>query len=369
MPAFNYRHIKDLYPIFWSKSRELVESLKTELEKKAPDNVVEINDWASRATLDIIGVAGLGQDFGAIQNPNTELNTTYRKIFAPSKSAQMLGLLSMFIHPKIIQNLPIKRNDEMFEARRVIRTVSRDIIRQKKALMEKNEKRNVDIISVALESGGFSEENLVDQMMTFIAAGHETTSSTLTWAVYELCKKPEIQTRLREEIHANIDSIHDSMDAGKLDKLPYLHAVCNETLRHNAPVPLTLRDTENDCTIADTYVPRRTKIILCPWAVNFSKELWGPDAAEFNPDRWMGPGRANSGGAESNYAMLTFLHGPRSCIGQGFAKGEFACLLAAFVGKFRFEMKDPDEVIEIKGGVTSRPRNGMHIKLKAVEGW
>ena len=369
MPAFNYRHVKDLYPIFWSKSRELVECLKKELDQKSPDNVVEINDWASRATLDIIGVAGLGQDFNALQNPNTELNTTYRKIFAPSRAGQRLGLLSMFIHPKIIENLPIKRNDDVFDARRVIRSVSRDIIRQKKETLERNEKRNVDIISVALESGGFTDENLVDQMMTFIAAGHETTSSTMTWAVYELCRKPEIQTRLREEIHANIGSLDDSMDAAKLDKLPYLHAICNETLRHNAPVPLTLRDTAQDCTICDTFVPRGTKVILCPLAVNFSRELWGADAAEFNPDRWMGSGRANTGGAESNYAMLTFLHGPRSCIGQSFAKAEFACLLAAFVGKFEFEMKDPNEKVEIKGGVTARPKNGMHIKLKAVGGW
>jgi cytochrome P450 len=369
MPAFNFRHIKDLYPTFWAKSKELVEALQHELRRKAPDNVLEIGDWASRATLDIIGLAGLGQDFGALQNPDTELNTTYRKIFTPSKAQQRIGLLSMFIHPKIVQNLPIKRNDDMFEARRVIRSISRNLIRQKKAIMEKNEKRNHDIISVALESGGFTEENLVDQMMTFIAAGHETTSSTMTWAIYELCKKPNIQIRLREEIHANIQSLNESMDAGKLDTLPYLHAVCNETLRHNAPVPLTLRDTEQDCTIADTYVPRGTKIILCPWAVNFSRELWGPDAAEFNPDRWMGPGKANTGGAESNYAILTFLHGPRSCIGQNFAKGEFACLLAAFVGKFEFELRDPNEEIDIKGGVTVRPKNGLHIKLKVVEGW
>lgn len=369
MPAFAYRHIKDLYPIFWSKSRELAECLKNELEKRAPDNTVEIGEWASRASLDIIGVAGLGQNFNALQDPNTELNTIYRQIFLPDKWGRFLGLLSIFIHPKIVQALPIKRNKDMVEAQRVIRSVSRDLIRQKMATMEKNETRNVDIISVALESGGFTEENLVHQMMTFIAAGHETISSAMTWAVYELSRRPEVQARLREEIHANIHSLDESMDAAKLDKLPYLHAVCNETLRYHAPVTVTLRDTENDCTIAGTYVPRGTKIVLCPTAVNFSKELWGPDVAEFNPDRWMGAGRANTGGAESNYAMLTFLHGPRSCIGQQFAKGELACLLAAFVGRFAFEMRDPNEKIEAKGGVTVRPASGMHIKLWVTEGW
>ena len=369
MPAFSYRHVKDLYPVFWSKSRELVDVLKSELDKGIDDNVVEIGGWASRATLDIIGLAGLGQDFGALQNPNTELNTTYRKIFAPSRAGQLLGLMGMFISPKILEHMPVKRNSDVFEARRVIRSVSRDLIRQKKENLADNEKGSLDIISVALRSGGFTDENLVDQMMTFIAAGHETTSSAFTWAIYELCRQPEVQTRLREEVHAHLSSLDESMDAAKLDKLQYLHAVCNEVLRHNAPVPLTLRDTDRECTILDTYVPKGTKVILCAGAVNFSTELWGDDAEEFNPDRWLGTGRANTGGAESNYAMLTFLHGPRSCIGQAFAKAEFASLVAAFVGTFEFELRDPDEVIEIKGGVTARPKNGLHIKLKVVEGW
>jgi cytochrome P450 len=83
----------------------------------------------------------------------------------------------------------------------------------------------------------------------------------------------------------------------------------------------------------------------------------------------MAPGQANSGGAVSNYAFLTFLHGPRSCIGQKFAVAELAALLAAFVGSFEFEMTEPDEEIIIKGGITARPRNGMRVNLTRIEGW
>lgn len=116
--------------------------------------------------------------------------------------------------------------------------------------------------------------------------------------------------------------------------------------------------------------------MLVPWAINKDEAQWGPDAAKFNPDRWLpsdeNPRSAN-GGAPSNYALMTFLHGPRSCIGSGFAKAEFACLVAAWIGRFEFSLNDPKEHDEknmvIKGGVTAKPAKGMYVKTKVVEGW
>lgn len=368
-PAFNFRHIKELYPIFWAKSREMITTIEKEQTKEAPKTPVEVGEWASRATLDIIGVAGMGQDFNSIADPNTDLNKTYRTIFQPNRGAQILGMLQFFIPGWILRALPLKHNDNIVAASKLARETSRQLVRQKKERLEKNEKTSPDIISIALESGGFSEENLVDNMMTFLAAGHETTASGMTWAIYMLCKHPEIQTRLRSEVRSHISSLDDKIDSNVIDGIPYLHAVCQEILRFYAPVPMTMRDAAVDTSICGQFVPRGTKIILCPWAINFSKELWGDDVDEFNPDRWMAPGQTNSGGAQSNYAFLTFLHGPRSCIGAKFATAELACLLAAFVGRFEFEMNDPGEEIVIKGGITARPRNGMKVNIKTIEGW
>ncbi|CCF36860.1 hypothetical protein CH063_08328 [Colletotrichum higginsianum] len=82
---------------------------------------------------------------------------------------------------------------------------------------------------------------------------------------------------------------------------------------------------------------------------------------------------AASGGATSNYAFMTFLHGPRSCIGQGFAKAEFACILASWIGRFEFSLRNKEEYDEknlsIKGGVTARPSKGLHVYVKVVDGW
>jgi cytochrome P450 len=90
----------------------------------------------------------------------------------------------------------------------------------------------------------------------------------------------------------------------------------------------------------------------------------------FEPERWL---REASGGAKSNYAFMTFIHGPRSCIGEKFSRGEFATLVAAWVGRFEWALADEkvrDEgSLEIKGGITSKPANGMWTRVRRVEGW
>ncbi|MCJ1228725.1 hypothetical protein MMC12_005386 [Toensbergia leucococca] len=382
MPAFAYRHVKDLYPVFWSKSCELVTAIistvqdasssSTEEKVTMPCSVIEIGGWASRATLDIIGVAGMGQSFNAIQDPNAELNLTYRKVFVRGSQAQILGYLGFVLPFWFLRRIPVQRNFDVFRAVNVIKKVCRQLIQQKQRKLDQKEKTEVDILSVALESGGFSQENLVDQMMTFLAAGHETTASATIWAVYLLCQNPEVQTKLREEVRRNLPSANDTSTVATsemLGRMPYLHAVCNEVLRVYAPVPLTLREAAKDTSILGQFIPKGTRVIMAPWAVNMSTEFWGEDAGKFDPERWMRPGMANSGGAESNYSFLTFLHGPRSCIGQTFAKAELACLVASLVGRFEMELNDKDAVIEIKEGITAKPKDGLNVRMKVLEGW
>jgi cytochrome P450 len=121
----------------------------------------------------------------------------------------------------------------------------------------------------------------------------------------------------------------------------------------------------------DQYIPKGTQVLLVPWAVNRSPHLWGPNASKFVPDRWINlDGKPNNnGGAQSNYAQLTFLHGPRSCIGAGFAKAELRCLVAAFVGAFEMEPASPDQPAVPAGVVTTKPRDGMNLRLKPVGSW
>ena len=123
----------------------------------------------------------------------------------------------------------------------------------------------MDILSVALESGGFTDENLIDQLMTFLAAGHETTASAMTWATYLLAKHPEVQARLRAEIRENLPSISDTattVSSLDIDRLPYLSAFCSEVLRYLSPVPLTVRVAARDTSIQGQFIPQGTQIML-----------------------------------------------------------------------------------------------------------
>jgi cytochrome P450 len=394
MPAFAFRHVKDLYPVFWKKGRESVQALSAQVlldaakqpttnsEKTGEETTaknqaaLEIGVWASRTTLDVIGLAGLGNDFGAIKDPDNALVKTYTTIFKPSPQAQFLGLLGLFLPDWLVSRLPVQRNSDLHEARRLIRATCRDLIRQKKERLARKERTDVDILSVAIESGGFTDENLVDQLMTFLAAGHETTAAAMTWAVYMLCLHPEIQARLRAEIRERLPSPDDAgaqVTAPDIDRMPYLNAFCAEVLRYYAPVAMTLREAAVDTTIQGQPVPRGTRVMIVPWATNKSEELWGADAGSFDPERWLRDKQAASGGASSNFAYLTFLHGPRSCMGMSFAKAEFAILLAAWAGRLEFALEDEslrDEAkLEIKGGVTARPAKGLRVKVKVLEGW
>ena len=391
MPAFAFRHIKDLYPVFWAKSREVVQAMTDHIggpnsdpEKATKTGVIEAGEWASRAALDIIGVAGLGRDFGAIKDPHNELSQTYNNVFTPTKQAQLLALLNVFLPQKFVQLLPVKRNHDILAASQKIRSVCMDLIREKREKLKNKEPTDVDILSVALESGAFTDENLAAQLMTFLAAGHETTATAMTWTTYLLAKHPEVQARLRREIREHLPPPDSDTDISSLDidHLPYLNAVCSEGLRYYSPVPLTLRAAGPNAVLLGRKVPEGTRIAISPWAVHFDTGLWGADAREFNPERWLqrtvedGQEKAKyvaSGGASSNYAMLTFLHGPRSCIGQSFSRAEFACLLACWVGRFEFALQNEEDAdekkIDIKNGVTARPAKGMYLQATVVDGW
>ena len=145
--------------------------------------------------------------------------------------------------------------------------------------------------------------------------------------------------------------------------MPYLTAVCNETLRLYPAAPTTARHAIKPTTVGTHYIPRGTQACISPWAINRNRALWGADADKYNPARWLDGPNAATGGATSPYALLTFLHGPRSCIGQSFARTEMKCLLAALVMRFRFELAEPDQKVEVGGFITIKPHNGLRLIL------
>lgn len=369
MPAFSFRHIKELYGTMWRKSQESVLAITSVCGSEGSVEL-DISSWASRSALDIIGLAGIGQDFGAIQDENNSLAKSYNKLNPAPEDFFLIGIRG-FIPEGLAVRLPMKRSREILKTVRDIRQVCLNLVRRKHSLLAEKKLADNDILSTALKSGLFSEEGLVDQMMTFLAAGHETSAASLTWAIYMLCKYPHVQATLRKEVRENLPpaeadtAIRDT----DIDGMLYLNAVCSEVLRTHSPVPVTSRVATEDTTVQNQFIPRGTIIWISPWATNKDPKLWGPDASEFKPERWLND---KSGGALNNYAFMTFLHGPRSCIGASFARAELACTIAAWVGRFSFELKDKslldENNIAINASVTAKPAGGLQVIVRQVHG-
>ncbi len=143
---------------------------------------VNIDDWAGRVALDIIGQSGFGSDFSSLSDPHTALNTSYRAAFAPRGNAQLIYVLSFFISPKLLHVLPGKNSKLFREGTRSVTEWVRNLLQARAADMynhvgepnyiDNNGQR--DIIAAAMKTKAFSTEDLVHQSKTLLGAGHET---------------------------------------------------------------------------------------------------------------------------------------------------------------------------------------------------
>jgi cytochrome P450 len=390
MPAFHYRHIKELYPMMWAKGESLMKALKEDAEE-SQTSVIELNSWASKVTLDIIGIAGLGREFNAVEKGKDPLAAIYEEILDPNGEIMAFALLCMAIGRNVIAMVPWRMNIVFNRLTSSLNDICRPMIQEKKAAIAEKGDDHFDVLSLLMKSGLLTDEALKDQLLTFLAAGynkpfiltriskallteyrHETTASALTWACYLLTKYPEYQDKLREEINAALPEDVQSMPAvnlaSTLEQLPLLNGIMHETLRIYPTVPTTMRQALRDTQIGDQFIPEGTAIVIPIWYINRSPELWGSDASEFKPERWIGENKKpnQNGGANSNYDFMTFLHGPRSCIGQSFAKAEMRCLLAAMVRSFTWELAMDDSKIVPCGVVTIKSEHGMYLKLSPL---
>ncbi|CAJ0546993.1 Ff.00g016200.m01.CDS01 [Fusarium sp. VM40] len=369
-PAFHFRHIKELYPMMWTKGEILAKALKNDMSASGT-SVIELNGWASKVTLDIIGIAGLGRKLDTVEKKQDPLADIFEQLLEPSREKLIFSMLALAVGLKYVRLLPWKMNNVFNYLTGSLNDLCYPMIKEKKAAIIEKGDDHFDVLSLLIKTNNFSDEALKDQLLTFLAAGHETTASALTWACYLLTKNPEIQAKVREEVKNAIpEDLESNMAdlAGILEQLPYLNGVMHETFRLYPTVPMTMRQAIRDTRIGDQFIPEGTDIIVSIWYINRSPVIWGPDAAEFRPERWItSDGKPNqNGGANSNYNFLTFLHGPRSCIGQGFAKAEMRCLMATMVRSFEWTLAMDDGLVMPRGVITIKPENGMYLNLKPL---
>lgn len=383
-PAFATKAIRACQPVFWQKTQEVVGLFSSKINRlgvtahKAtePDQasgVVEVHEPLSRAALDIIGIAGCGFDLGH-QTKDEDQNKVvgnYRKAFGVSTSNRLRCLMAHFFPAWVVNSIPIQRNRDVALVRSVATMLASNILAAKRRCSRLSN-QGPDLLDKIMGSGAFSDEELIDQVKTLMAAGHDTTSSTVASAAAILSQPrfKHIQDKVRAEIRASLPSISSPSLASstEIENLPYLNAVRNELFRLYAPLSWFFRRSVVDTTICNHRVPKGTDIILCPWAMHRSSELWGPDAEEFDPNRWLND-PSGRGGARDPYCLLTFGAGPRVCIAERFARIEISTLLAGIFGRFRVEKVAGEPEPRLSHQLTLTRIGGVKVRMTPLEGW
>lgn len=200
-----------------------------------------------------------------------------------------------------------------------------------------------------------SDAQVADNLLTFIAAGHETTAKALTWTLYLLARAPEWQARVRAEVQdlcgAGRVAAHD------LDKLAVTTRVLKESMRLYPPAPVLTRAAGRDVDIGGHHLKQGSLIVIPIFAIHRHRRLWA-DPGRFDPDRF----RPEAETSHLRTQFMPFGFGPRTCIGMSFAMLEATALLATLVRGARFEW-DGRHLPEPVSRVTLQPKGGMPLKV------
>ncbi|KAJ6566197.1 cytochrome P450 [Mycena capillaripes] len=346
---------------------------------------IEVMSWLRRMTLDVIGQAGFNYRFDALETngkPN-ELNEVFTDLFHSPQTNRYAGFRSaQAIMPilRLVIPQPVPGWKLLLAAHNKMYTIGKGILSKSKADIMATEGPKTlgtrrDLLSMLLkanlstnipETQRLSDAEVIAHPNLFFA-GHETTSSAITWALHELSLNTAVQSKLREEL-LTISNDNPSMD--ELNALPYLEQVIRETMRVHAPAVFTTRMAMEDdlLPLSKPYIDKKGKshdsfpipkgqMIHIPiLAVNTDKEIWGEDAAEFKPERWEKVPDSASAIPSVWANLLTFFAGPHNCIGFRFSLAELKALLFILVRAFEFEPAVPKSAIGPTTGLLQRPR-------------
>ncbi|KAH9835188.1 cytochrome P450 [Rhodofomes roseus] len=395
-PAFGPAQVRELADIFVEKAQQLRDVWNEQIAKSEASAPIEVTSGLSKATLDVIGLAGFNYAFNALDpsgKPN-ELNEAFTSMFQMLNDSSSINWLLMLKYAlPILRIFPDQFGRETAAAQAVTRRVGMKLIQEKKAEVLKaasggadsgNALRSRDLLTLLIkanmsldvpENRRLTDEDVLAQVPTFLIAGHETTSFGTAFCLWALAQAQDAQQKLREEL-LSVETDRPTME--ELNALPYLDAVVRETLRVHAPVRATgRRSTQDDILPLSEPVTDRngrvhhqikidagTDVTIPIQAMNVSTTIWGEDAAEFKPERWEKPSEAIQAipGVWGN--MMTFLGGSHACIGYRFALVEMKALLFVLVRAFVFELALPADQIIKQSAVVQRP----YIKGKVEQG-
>ncbi|HEY7569698.1 MAG TPA: cytochrome P450 [Gemmatimonadaceae bacterium] len=206
---------------------------------------------------------------------------------------------------------------------------------------------------------GMSDQQIQDEALTLVLAGHETTANALSWTWYLLAQHPGVEARF----HAEVDALGDEpLGAESLARLPYTRMVLSEAMRLYPPAWGIGRRALGDVELGGFRMPAGSIIVLSPYLTQRDSR-WFDDPQRFDPDRWL-PERV---AARPKFSYFPFGAGPRICIGEQFAWMEGVLLLAAIARRWRLRLLS-QEPVQPQALITLRPKGGIPMRAEARNG-
>ncbi|KAH7913645.1 cytochrome P450 [Hygrophoropsis aurantiaca] len=372
-PVFSTSHMRHMVPVF----QTITDTLRDMISKQIENGPQEINmlEWFTRTALELVGQSGLGYSFDSLKDSTPNPYSVAVKNLLPGLFKLIIPRQFLYLLVKIgpanfrkwiVKITPWKALQEINNIVEIMDQTSKEVFRSKKAALEKGDDavlqqvgQGKDIISILLkanmaasEDDRLQDDELLAQMTTLVFAAMDTTSGALARTFLTLAHHPEAQVKLREEV-TQARAEKGNLDFDDLVNLPYLDAVCRETLRLYPPVTWVSRTARKDIILPfgnpvrgvdgnelhEVLVPKDTSLIVSIIGSNHNCAIWGDDALEWKPERWLSPlpKTVTEAGIPGVYShLMTFIGGGRSCIGFKFSQLEMKIVLATLIEAFTF---------------------------------
>lgn len=259
---------------------------------------------------------------------------------------------------------PSARNAQFKQAEQVLVSTVNRLIKQRRERGE--QAADNDLLDVLMrardeETGlGFTDEDVVNEAIILLVAGHDTVSAALTWTFYLLAKNPDEDTKFFDEVAATLRGAHP--DLSSVEKLTYTRMIFDESMRLYPPAWGQPRQSIEADSIDGYEIPKGSVISLAQWVTHRHSDFW--EAPErFMPDRFA----PNAVAARPKFAYFPFGGGSRVCIGQHFGLLEGVLLLSAIGQRYRFELAE-DKPVQPDPTFTLIPKNGLKMRLRKRNG-
>ncbi|RIB26340.1 cytochrome P450 [Gigaspora rosea] len=360
-PSFSFNNIKEMFPTFVQAGYKLKDLWMKQIGDKKEERIT-ITNLIPKITLDVIGLVGFNYEFNSTTS-NSELAQAYNVLFGRNPSPTYLAFVNLF---PIIRKFPIPYNNRFYDAVRVTNEISEKLIAEQK----NSPIQGKDILSFLVKANEklpvneqLKHDELIGQVMTLLVGGHDTTSTALSWALYFIAKTPDIQNRLRKELFDVSTDRNHQPTIDELEQLKYLDCILKETLRIIPPVVALGRHPAKNEILDGYVIPKGTPLLIPIYAIHHDPLVWGEDAEDFNPSRWINP-EINSKISTSTF--IPFSAGPKNCIGMKIAQLEFKAILSTLIRNFEFKVVEGFN-FKMKSMGFAKPIPGIDLWVSKIE--